>query len=82
MGRLRVVAQSSQAGVYGNEGSRKDSFAEEILEKIGNAKRRVERVGDVGKSEVVSEGALPNEPDEAAQQDSRSDEESRARRGG
>jgi hypothetical protein len=79
---LRVFAQASQARVYGNEGSRKDSFAEKILKKVGNAKRRVERIGDVGKSEVVSEGALPDEPDETAQQDSGSDEESRARRRG
>jgi hypothetical protein len=79
---LRIFAHASQARVYGNEGSRKDSFAEEILKKIGDAKRRVERVGEVGESEVVSEGALPDEPDETAQQDSGSDEESRARRRG
>ena len=45
---LRVFAQASQARVYGNEGGRKDSFAEKILKQIGNAKRRVERVGEVG----------------------------------
>jgi hypothetical protein len=79
---LRVFAQASQARVYRNEGRRKDSLTEEILQKIGNAKRRVERVSEVGKAEVVSEGALPDEPDETAQQDSGSDEECRARRRG
>ncbi len=79
---LRVFAQASQARVYGDEGRRKDSLAEKILKKIGNAKRRVERVGEISKAEVVSEGALPDEPDETAQQDSGSDEESRARRRG
>src|SRR4030095_3338738 len=59
---LRVFAHASQARVYGNEGSRKDSFAEEILKNIGEAKRV--------------------DPDETAQQDSGSDEESRARRRG
>jgi hypothetical protein len=79
---LRVFAQASQARIYRNEGRRKDSLTEEILQKIGNAKRRVERVSEVGKAEVVSEGALPDEPDETAQQDSGSDEECRARRRG
>jgi len=79
---LRVFAQASQTGVYRNKRSRKDSFAEKILKKIGNTKRCIERVGEVGESEVVSEGTLPDEPDETAQQDSGSDEECRARRRG
>jgi hypothetical protein len=79
---LLVFAQASQAGVYRNERSRKDSFAEKILKKIGNAKRRAERVGEVGKSGSSERGALPDEPDETAQQDSGSDEECRARRRG
>ena len=82
MGRVFVVAQASQSGINRNERRRKNALAEEILKKIGNAKRRIERVGEVGEPEVMSQSALPNEADQAAQQDSGSDEESRARRRG
>ena len=43
-----VVALADQAGVDGDEGGRQYAFAEQVLEKIGNAERGGEGVGGVG----------------------------------
>ena len=44
-----------KAGIDRNERRRQDSFAKEILEKVGDAERSAESVGSIRIAEVVSE---------------------------
>lgn len=45
--RFFLIAACKQAGVNGNEGGRKDTFAEKILQEVGNAESSIEGVSDV-----------------------------------
>ncbi len=81
-GGLGIVALASQAGIDWNEGRRKHTLAEKVLQEIGNSKGGVECVRDIGKPEVVGESPLPHQPDQPTQQDAGSDEEGRSGRRG
>ena len=64
---LAPLAARDERGVDGNEGRGERALAEQVLEKVGNAERGVERVGGVGlQAEVVREDAQPHEAGQAA----------------
>src|SRR6185295_10032696 len=76
--RLTLLAARDQRGVDRNERRRQRAFTEQVLEKVGNAERGVERVGRVGlEAEVVREDAKTDEARETTAQNAESDEERR-----
>ncbi len=66
------AAARAQARIDGNERSRERALSEEVLQQVGNAERRVERVGGVGlQAEEVRERADAQQPDDPAAENSR-----------
>ena len=66
--------------IHRNERRGQRALAEQILQKVGDAKRRAERVGGVRlQTEIPREIMLPDEPGDPAEQDARRDEGGRAR---
>ena len=63
-----------QFRVDGDERSGKRAFAENVLKEVGNPKRRAERVASGGAAEVVGEDALPDQTDDAADENSGADQ--------
>ena len=59
-----------QARVDGNERRGEHAFAEEILQKVGDANGGAKGVGGGGKGEIAVENAFPNEARDAAEQNS------------
>ena len=59
---LAPLAARHERGVHGNERRGERAFAEQVLEKVRDAERGVERVGGVGlQAEVVREDAQPDQ---------------------
>ena len=68
----RRSPRAEQRRVDGDERRRQRALAEQVLEKVRDAERGVERVGGVRlQAEVVREDAQPDEAGDAAQQDAR-----------
>ncbi len=66
------AAARAQARIDGNERSRERALSEEVLQQVGNAERRVERVGGVGlQAEEIRERADAQQPDDPAAENSR-----------
>lgn len=72
--RFLFILLREQSRVNGNERGGKDAFAEQRLQKIGNAERSFERVGGIGIAEIMRENALANEASEAAQKNAGGDQ--------
>ena len=53
--------------VHRDQGSRQNSFAKQILEKVRDLERGVERVCSVALAKVVVEGPLPHQSHQAAE---------------
>ena len=73
--RLLLIALSEEAGIHRDEGGREHSFAEQVLQEVGDFEGGVESVGFVLLAEVVGEDALPHQAHDAADQNSGGDEE-------
>ncbi len=74
---LAPLAARHERGVHRDERRGERTFTEQVLEKVRDAKRGVERVGGVGlQAEVVREDAQPHQAGQTAQQDPRGDEKS------
>ena len=69
-----LVALREQARVDGNERCGEHAFAEQVLQKIRDAEGGVEGIGLVELAEVVGEDALPDQSDDAADQNPRGDQ--------
>ena len=54
--------------IHRDEGRRKHALAEEVLQKIGNAKRGAKCVRGIGVAEVVRKDAIAHQPDQTAEQ--------------
>ena len=68
--RLLGAAAGAQAGVDGNERAGQRALAEQVLQQVGNAERRVERVGGVGlQAEEIRERADAQQPEDPARED-------------
>ena len=68
--RLLALATSEKRGVDGNERGRERALAEQILQRVRDAKRRHEGVRRIGfQAEVVGEDALADEAGDAAAED-------------
>ena len=76
--RLFFVASREEARIHRNERRRKHAFAKKVLQEIGNAERRFERVGYVRKPEIVREHAVAHQPRDAAQENARRHEKREA----
>ena len=76
------LALRDQRGVDRNERRRQRAFAEQILQKVGDAERRAEGVGFDAEAEVVREDALSDQAGQPRQQDAGRDEERGAARRG
>ena len=71
-GQLRgffVAFFSAQAGIDRNERRRKDTFPEEVLQKVGNAESGAKGIRRVGVAEIVSKYPVADQPDNTAEQD-------------
>ena len=76
-----ALAARDERRVDRDEGCGERAFAKQILEKVGNAKRRVEGVGGVGlKSEVVRKDLEPDQPGETTDENARADQQCSATR--
>src|SRR5437588_5107728 len=75
MSRLLLVLTSEKVRVNWDERSRESPFAKNVLKKIRNSKGRCERIGGERIAKVISKHALPNNADDAADQDSGADHE-------
>jgi hypothetical protein len=64
---LFPITSRDEPGVDRNEGGREDSFTKEILQKVGDLERRVERVGGVRGAEVVGEGPVSDQSKDPAE---------------
>jgi hypothetical protein len=78
---LLAVAARDERGVHGDERRGQRAFTEQVLQKVGNPKRRVERIRGVRfEAEVVREDLEANEPGEPAEKNARGDEDGAAPR--
>ncbi len=74
------VAAADERRVDGDERCRQGAFAEQVLQEVRNAERRVERVCGVGlQAEIVGEGAKPHEPRDPAHEDAGGNEDGASR---
>ena len=60
--------------IHGNERRGQRAFAEQVLQKIGNAEGRHERVGRIGEAEIMREEPLADKAGEPAAEDAERDE--------
>jgi hypothetical protein len=72
---LFFIFLRQQFCVNGNKRRRKRAFAENVLQEVWNAERGAERVAFAGTAEVVRKDSLANETDDAADENTRTDEE-------
>ena len=79
--RFFIVIARQQRRIDRNEGSGENTFAKQILQRIGNAEGRLKRVRGIGIAEIMGKNAFANQPRDPAQKDSGSDEKRRALRG-
>ena len=80
-GRPLALAARDERGVDRDEGRRQRAFTEQVLQEVGDAERRVERIRGVGfEAEVVREDLKANEPREPAEKNARGDEDGAAPR--
>jgi len=68
-----VAALSVEACVDRHERGGENTFAEEVLQEIWNAKRSAERICGVGVPKVMREDSISNEADEAAEKNTGGD---------
>ena len=72
---LLSLVSGDERRIHGYERGRQRTFAKQVLQEIGNAERRHERVGGVRlEAEVVGENALADEAGQPAAQDAQRDE--------
>jgi len=72
--RLRVLSLGAELRVDGDERRGERPLAEEVLRDVAELEARGERVRDRARAEVVRLHALPDEADQARQDDPRGDE--------
>ena len=77
--RQRFVLLREQPRIDGDEGRGEDTFAEEVLEEVRDAKGGLEGAGGVGVAEIVGEDALAHEAGDAAEEDPRGHEDGKTR---
>ena len=70
---LLVALLGIETRVDGDKRCRKDAFAEEVLEHVGDAEGGLESIGGKRVAEVVGEDALADEADELGEQDAGGD---------
>lgn len=61
------VLAREKVGIDGDEGGRKDAFAEKVLQEIRDAEGGFENVGSVGVPEIVGKNTITDEPGETAE---------------
>ena len=66
-----LVSLGEQARIHRDEGCGKHTFAEQVLQEIGDTKGGVEGIGFIELAEVMGEDALPHQSDDAADQNPR-----------
>jgi len=76
--RFFFVATGEQLRIDGDERSRERAFAEDILQKVWNSKRGAERAGGIGRAQVMRKDSLSDNANDAADQNSHSDQQRRA----
>ena len=77
-----LVAAGKKIGIDRYEGSGKLAFAEEVLQKVGDAQGRFEHVGGVGIAKIVGEDTVTDEAGDAAEEDACGNEKGKASRTG
>ena len=77
-----LLAARKKIRIDRDEGSRQHTFAEEILQKVGDAEGGLEHVGGVGIAEIVSEDAVADQAGNATQKDTRGHDKSESFRTG
>jgi len=70
-----LVVTGEEIGIDRDKGRGEDTFAEKVLQEIGDAEGGFEDVGSVGIAEVVGENAVANESGNAGEKDAGGDEE-------
>ena len=73
-----LVIAGQQTRIHRDEGRRKNAFAKEILQQIGNAKCSAEGVGHGRIAEVVGKHAITNQARDAAKKNTCRDEKRKA----
>jgi len=73
-----VAFFGAQASIDRNKRRRKDSFAKEVLQKVGNAESCSKSVRSIGVAEVVGKDTIADQPNQAAEQNTRSDRQRRS----
>ena len=64
---LALISPGEERGIDRNERRRERPLAEQVLQEVGNSKRRVERVGGVGlEAEIMGEDARADQAGEPA----------------
>ncbi len=76
--RLFLLSSRQQSRVHGNERRRERALSKQVLQKIRNAKRGVERIRLESQAEVVREDALPDQTRDAAAEDAHRHQQRRA----
>src|SRR4029079_11665356 len=76
--RFFFVATGEQLRIDGDERSRERAFAEDILQKVWNSKRGAERAGSIGRAQVMRKNSLPDDTNDATDQNSHSDQQCRS----
>src|SRR4029077_14646939 len=69
--RFLSLLPSKQLGVHRNEGGGEDSLTEKILQEVRDLEGGIGGISRIRGAEIVGEDAVPNQPEEAAQQDAR-----------
>ena len=75
--RFLFIILGQQLCVDRNERRGQRSLAEDVLQEVWNAKRGAERVAFTGTAEVVRKDSLPDQTDDAADENSGADKECR-----
>src|SRR6185437_893621 len=71
-----------QSCINGNERRGEHAFAEQVLQKVRDAKGGAESVGRIGVPEIVGKDAVPQQSRNAAQEDAGSNQSRRASNAG
>ena len=78
--RLPCLLPRQRVGIDGDERGGKHTFTEQILEKVGKAKRGVERRRHQTGAEVVRDELLSNEAEQSRRENARGDQRGAASR--
>src|ERR1700741_63495 len=70
-----LVPAGEQLRIDGDERRRQRAFTEDILEEVRNSERGTERAGGIGRAEVMSKDALPDDANNATDQNAHSDQQ-------